>query len=708
MHPTLRCVTLCACAVFTAAAQDSPFVSPELFRALSGELSGDIAYDHVRHLTLYHSPNAGSRGFHDKVRWIAEKAREVGIEEVRIIEDLPYRGVGWSPLSAELWIVSPDNRRLASSEEAAVAIADYSRSGTWEGELVDVGEGTRDADYKGKDVKGKIVLATGAPAAVMERAVWKRGALGIVYYNAARGIDHPDQVAWTRLSSNPPKGKENTFAFSISYRAGMELKRRLATGSAPGPIPGGFGEGERPGEKITLRAKVVSEFEEKPKQWLLEGWIRGSKIHDRAIVLTAHTQEEKYSANDDNSGCANLLEIGRSLAKLIREGRLARPVRDIRFWWANEISGEYEYFAAHPEERSKVLVNLNQDMVGARQSLGARIQHITRTPDSRPSYLNEVVESIAMMVMRGNSAYLAAGQAGSRLPYSKPILSRFGTRERYGVEIIPFFTSSDHMVFNDSIIGVPAVTFTNWPDEFIHSSDDDLWQIDPTEMQRNAFVVAATAVYLASLQPADVPVLAAQAHAGARRTLSGAFARATEMLALAAPAARATAFLDGVNLIDQNARRAAATLDSVRVFEPDGRAAAQLEEWKKSLEAGGVSLRAALAEHYRLLTGASELPPSQLSSEEKRMAGKVPEVAAGVAEYLEKRNALRAPSRLHGLMRYEVWNFVDGRRSCLDIYRAVRAEAQSVGEWYYGSVTAKEVEDLLEAGVRAGFLRLKR
>jgi hypothetical protein len=40
----------------------------------------------------------------------------------------------------------------------------------------DIGEGTRDADYEGKDVKGKIVLATGFPGAVMDKAVWSRGA----------------------------------------------------------------------------------------------------------------------------------------------------------------------------------------------------------------------------------------------------------------------------------------------------------------------------------------------------------------------------------------------------------------------------------------------------------------------------------------------------------------------------------------------------
>ena len=706
MRSIIRCLALAACAAGLAAPQDSPLIPPELFRTLNGEISGDIAYDHIRHLTLYHSPNPGSRGYRDKVRWIFEKARQVGLEDVTLIQDLPWRGTGWTPLSAELWITSPDNRRLASYEEMAVSIADYSHSGAWEGELVDVGQGTQEADYKDKDVKGKIVLASGSPALVAQQAVGQRGALGVVYYNAARGLDYPDQVAWIRLSPDALKGQE-TFAFSVSYRAGLELRRRLAAGPAPEAIAGGFRAGFKPPEKITVRATVQAEFEENPSQWFVEARIRGTSIHDQAIVLTAHTQEEKFSANDDNSGCANLLEIGRALSKLIREGKLPRPARDIRFWWANEISGEYAYFAAHPEERARILVNLNQDMVGARQPPGARIQHITRTPDSRPSFLNDVVESIAMLAARGNSAYLAAGQAGSRVPYSKPILAHFGSRDRYGVEIVPFFNNTDHMVFNDSIIGIPAVTLTNWPDPFIHSSDDDLWQVDPTQLQRNAFVVAATAVYLGSLEPAGLPVLASQVHTGARRTLSSALARAAEILALAAPAERSTAFQDGLNLVDHAASRTVATLDSLDVFIPEPRVSAQLEEWKRSLQAAGVSLRATLAEHYRLLTGQSHLPTYALSEAEKRLADKVPERAVGVAEYVQQLFATKGAS-LEGLKGYETLNFVNGRRSYLDIYRAVRAEVQAAGEWYYGTVTAKTVEETLEGAVKAGLLRLKQ
>ena len=40
---------------------------------------------------------------------------------------------------------------------------------------------------------------------------------------------------------------------------------------------------------------------------------------DQQVVLTAHIQEEMTSANDDGSGCGNLLEIGRALTRLRRD-----------------------------------------------------------------------------------------------------------------------------------------------------------------------------------------------------------------------------------------------------------------------------------------------------------------------------------------------------------------------------------------------------
>ena len=37
---------------------------------------------------------------------------------------------------------------------------------------LDVGEGTSDSDYEGKEVKGKVVLASGSPSEVHRLAVW--------------------------------------------------------------------------------------------------------------------------------------------------------------------------------------------------------------------------------------------------------------------------------------------------------------------------------------------------------------------------------------------------------------------------------------------------------------------------------------------------------------------------------------------------------
>ena len=117
---------------------------------------------------------------------------------------------------------------------------------------------------------------------------------------------------------------------------------------------------------------------------MVEGWIRGSEIHDQQIVLTAHIQEEMTSANDDGSGCGNLLEIGRALSRMIKDGRLPRPRRDIRFWWLNELSSQKQFFRENPQEPRKLLLNINQDMVGARQSWGGRVQYGSLLPWSLP------------------------------------------------------------------------------------------------------------------------------------------------------------------------------------------------------------------------------------------------------------------------------------------------------------------------------------
>jgi len=59
--------------------------------------------------------------------------------------------------------------------------------------------------------------------------------------------------------------------------------------------------------------------------------IAGDGSTNQDVVVSAHLYEGylKQGANDDNSGCALTLEIGRAYVKLISEGKLPKPKRTL-------------------------------------------------------------------------------------------------------------------------------------------------------------------------------------------------------------------------------------------------------------------------------------------------------------------------------------------------------------------------------------------
>ena len=184
-------------------------------------------------------------------------------------------------------------------------------------------------------------------------AVWKRGALGVVHFTMSRS-DLQDQMPWERIPvENADKTKQGTFAFVLSQREGKRLRAELAASKTP----------------YHVRARVESTFREPASQAIVEAVIRGTTIHDQAIVLTGHLQEERFSANDDGSGCANVLEIARALKRMIDDGRIARPARDIRFWWVNEIIGRRAVLR-RPSGRAPEGAREHQPGHGRRQAVG--------------------------------------------------------------------------------------------------------------------------------------------------------------------------------------------------------------------------------------------------------------------------------------------------------------------------------------------------
>ena len=215
--------------------QTSPFVDEKVERALLNELSGDLAFETLRITTQWHKPS-GSEGFFAVAREVEARAKAAGLADVRWIDQVAEH-INWTCRRGEAWLLegtgpSARETKIASYADVAVSVADNSRPASVTAEIVDVGSGETTAAYAGKDVRGKIVLAYGGVGAVMEQAVWKRGALGILSWSSSRLnhlADSADQVGWVSVpEKDGPNGEKTTFAIVISAREGKSLADRMS------------------------------------------------------------------------------------------------------------------------------------------------------------------------------------------------------------------------------------------------------------------------------------------------------------------------------------------------------------------------------------------------------------------------------------------------------------------------------------------------
>lgn len=696
---------LCCVAFLSSIAQETPFLTDAEIRMLINELSGDRSFEQIRILTQWHR-DSGMDGYFEAANYVVDQAKKAGLEDVRFIEQVS-EGPNYTAKSAELWIVEPIEIKLADIGDHAVYLADGSSDADVTAEVVWIGTGTK-TELETIDVKGKIVLINGSPGTAVTNAVWGKGAVGVISYTTSESkspMDFPDQIAWTRIQVTPPEGKQGTFAFNLPPRKGETLKKMLQTNS----MQDFFATGKKTmGGKVVVRAKVDTEISKAPgRTGFVEGWIKGSKYHDQQIMLTAHLQEEQGSANDDGSGSANLLEIARTLNKLIQEGKIQRPLRDIRFWWTDEIYSEYRYFRDNPIEPSKLMINLHQDMVGAKQSIGSRIQHLIYAPHSITSYLDAVFESVGTFVINTNNAFITAGRMGGLpRPHSRPIYSTRGTKESFGARFVPFFDASDNLNFVEGAIGVPSIALINWDDYYIHSSDDDLWQIDQTQLERNAFIIASMAYYFGKAEKDQTNLLLAETYAQGNKRL------ANDLQAGFNQIQTNPMMEDGWKnaniLIEQGILRELRALNSVsKIAGNDAASTRSITSVVSQMKLKQAVLLSELGEYYKRVNAVDKVPVIKLNTQELAASKKIVSNQPVLDTYFQKRESYTAGINLHPTMRFELFNFVDGKRSYYDIYKALKAEALSAGAWYYGTVTLDDVTKLLDVNVEKGALVVK-
>src|SRR4051794_3807709 len=175
-----------------ASAQKPPLLPEKDVAVLAQELSGETAKRNLEGITRFHRQR-GSQGFHSAAELVAERARAYGLSDVAILQ-FPSDGKifygtqrsrpPWDAEFAELWEMkqaaggwSPE-MKMASYDAEPVVLAEDSESADVSADLVDVGDGAKESDYAGEDVKGKIVLVEEQPGAVQDLAVGKFHAAG--------------------------------------------------------------------------------------------------------------------------------------------------------------------------------------------------------------------------------------------------------------------------------------------------------------------------------------------------------------------------------------------------------------------------------------------------------------------------------------------------------------------------------------------------
>ncbi len=457
--------------------EDRTLLSQQQMTAIINEVSGERAMHHVLELVPYQfvRPPSEYQGHFRESEAMAKFAREYGFSNVAI-EDYPT-GQTYQPVVGELWTTTPKSVKIFDIHDIPESLASTNANGDISGELVNVGQGTAQ-DFEGKDFKGKFVLSL-APSGlggVYNRAV-AAGAIGAVGISAIgagdRATDYSTEIVSTTVNAQP-----NTAAWALSPKAAHELETMLNRG-----------------QKVTIRS--ITKTEQVPnKQEIVHAEIPGDGSTTQEVAIGGHLYEGyiKQGANDDNSGCALTLEVGRAYLKLIAEGKLPRPKRTINFQWVQEISGTNAWFNAHPDKQKVLIGDLNFDMEGLRLTQSRAYWILHRTPDTFPSYINDIAQSMMEYiaeVSRERVRYRAAGYGASQ-----PVESPNGSTDAFYIKIDKHYGSSDHVTYMQH--GIPAVIFNTWPDMWYHSSQDTPDKQDPTQYKRAAAASTGALAALAS------------------------------------------------------------------------------------------------------------------------------------------------------------------------------------------------------------------
>ncbi len=640
-----------------------------IIEPIRDELSGERALDLVATITRYHRIQA-SPGFRAAAELAAAELEEAGLGVQLLAFPADPRERYWAlPMfqeweaeGARLFLIEPEERKLADFQECPLALIQRSGPADLEAELVLLEDGEEAEEYEGLDLQGKAILTKGDLQRVYDLAVERGGAVGIAFDGLRelpirQRLDLPDARQYASFWWSGDERK--CFGFVLTPREGERLRRL-------------FKEGKR----LKIRAQVESRSWD-GKLEVVSALIPGEGPEE--VLILAHLCHPKPSANDNASGAAALLEAARALQALITQGKLGKPKRGIRFLLVPEMTGTIAYLASHEEAIPRMIAGLNLDMVGEDQDRCGSSLLIDRLPGASPGFIEPLVRRVREEFTHELKGF---SSRGGYAPF------------RYAD--VPFSGGSDHYVLSDPTVGVPTVMLIQWPDRFYHTSLDTPDKVSPKMLHLVGSLAASSAYLVANAGEGEARWLAAEVVAQAKAELlkliqerlpeALAAGKAEEVRRLAARLAR-----EGDYLADRGAK----ALDSILKLVPRKSEFDLSDERREILEFSGHEL----ARARELIARQTKVKlPEELKRESEPWAER--------AEELIPVRRYRGPiAQLQPYLRRLTWEDREAWHRLRKDFKEKPAILPTLAlYWADGRRTLAEIIDLveLEAGERAG------
>lgn len=321
---------------------------------------------------------AGSKAEFDTGEMLKKEMEDIGLSDVKkeaVTVD------GWEFKKAVLCFTGKNGEK--EQIQLGAYQTNFVTQGFQEFSLVYIGRGTEE-DYRGRDVKGKLVLAD-----INQRDEWwinypvyqayLKGAAGLLAVQVG-GYGEIDHKA---LNAQDIAGPEYAPGFSISRKDAEELKEIL-----------------QDQKEIKVYLDADSQVKRNCTTYNITGCIPG-KHPERIVLMSAHYDSYFSGFQDDNTAVSMMLGIARALKKskfqfhntIIICAMAAEEwgVADSNFDWS---TGAYEQvFHVHPEWAGQVIADLNFELPALAHGTRARI----RSCYEYTEYLEEFLSKLPVL-----------------------------------------------------------------------------------------------------------------------------------------------------------------------------------------------------------------------------------------------------------------------------------------------------------------------